>query len=521
MIRRGFLPAGTAAFMTVLMVVCAAAAEAQPTVEDLLDRMPAETVQDMAAASEDLIGLGPEAIRAVCGMLVPPGEGDDVNARYLLSGLAKHVSPGDAEEARLMVSEAFLEALDAAEDPEVKAFLIRQVQVCGGSEAAGALRPYLDDDCLVEPAAQALLAIRGEAAAEALESAFEGAEGPRAVTLIQALGELRVTGTADQIVPFAASDDRDTRLVAYQALAEMGVAQALEPLRQAYESAGPYERAKVISYGLTYTRRLAEAGDTGTANAILDVLMMDEQASVRSAALATLVDIGSPSAQALLLAAMDDPSLEYRSAALNLAGNFPSVEATRQWIARMHDVSPEVRAEIIAMLGNRGDNTAAEVLARQILAEDKVVRMAAIPAATKLTGRRAVAPMLERLRAGAEEDEIEAIKTWLLQVPGRQLVKACAHALEQTPTEARIALLDVLKQRHAQTERRAIFTQARADDERVRVAALDALTTTAQPEDIPRVVELVIEAPSDAEKTAARGVLILLARESPRRLFNA
>ncbi|MEA3365385.1 MAG: HEAT repeat domain-containing protein, partial [Candidatus Hydrogenedentes bacterium] len=521
MIRRELSPASRTAVLAVLAVFCAAAVFAQPTVEQLLGKMPGQSTQDMATASQELVHLGPDAVKNVCAMLVPPGGGDDVNARFLLSGLAKHVSRGDAEEARAMVSGAFLQAIEAAEEPEVKAFLIRQVQVCGGAEAVDALGKYLSDERLVEPAAQALLAIRTENVVSAFKAAFEGAEGPRAVTLIKALGELRVADMADKIVPFTASDNRETRLVAYQALAEIGVPQALEPLRKAYETGAPYEKAKAISYGLTYAKHLAEADDMETATAILDALMADEQPNVRSAALSTLVAIGSPSAQNLLLAAMDDPSLEYRAAALQLTSEFPSEETTRQWMAKMDQVSPEVQAEIIIMLGNRGDKVASDTLTRQILSEEKVVRMAAIDAATKLTGSRAVAPMLERLRKGAEEDEIEAIKSALLRAPGRQVVKACAQALDKTPPEARIALLGVLKQRHAEIARREVFAQTKAEDEAVRLAAIDALSTVAKPGDVSRVVDLVVEAPSEAEKAAARTVLVTLAGEKPRRLLNA
>ena len=271
MIRRGLLLAGKAALVAVLAFVCAAPASAQPTVEELLGRMPAQTIQDMAAAGQDLIALGPDAIKAVCAMLVPPGAGDDPNARFLLSGLAKHVSRGGAAEARAMVSGAFAGALAAAADPEVKTFLINQFQVCGGAETVDALLKYLGDEQLAEPATQALLAIRTDNVVPALKAAFEGAEGARAVTLIKALGELRVTDMAGKVVPFAASENRETRLAAYQALAEMGAPQDLGALRNVYESAPPYEKAKVVSYGLAYARRLAEAGDMQAAKVAVSI----------------------------------------------------------------------------------------------------------------------------------------------------------------------------------------------------------------------------------------------------------
>jgi len=520
MIRRGFSPAGRTAFAAALALVCAAAAFGQPAIEELLGKMPAESSQEIVAVSQSLIALGPEAIQGVCATLVPSG-GDDVNARFLLSGLADYVSRGDVEEARAMVSGALIQALGAAEDPYVKTFLMSMLQVCGRAEAVDALAGYLGDDVLVEPATRALLTIRTENVAPALKAAFEGAQGARAVTLMKALGELRQADVADKIVPFTRSADRETRLVAYQALVEMGAPLDLDAMGEAYEAARPYEKAKLASYGLTYARRLAEAGNMEAAYTICDYLRSHGQVNVRSAALATLIDIGHPSAQSLLLAAMDDPDLAYRAAALKFAARFPSTEATREWLNRMKDASPEVQAEIITMLGARGDNTASNTLARQILAEDKVVRLAAIDATTLLAGSRAVSPMLHRLSDGAEDDEIQAIQSALLRIPGRQVVKACGQALNKTPAPARIALLGVLKQRRGETVRREVFVQAGDSNEAVRLAALDALLTVARPEDIPRVVDLVTGASTDQEKEAGRAALVVLASQKPGPLLNA
>ncbi|MGI6461409.1 MAG: family 16 glycoside hydrolase [Candidatus Hydrogenedentales bacterium] len=520
MIRRGFSPAGKMAFAAALALVCAATAFGQPAIEELLGKMPAESSQEIVAVSQSLIALGPEAIQGVCATLLPSG-GDDVNARFLLSGLADHVSRGDAEEARAMVSGAFIQALGAAEDPNVKTFLMSMLQVCGSAEAVDALAGYLGDEVFVEPATQALLTIRTENVAPALKAAFEGAQGARAVTLMKALGELRQADAADKIVPFTRAEDRETRLVAYQALAEMGASLDLEPMGQAYEAAPPYEKAKLASYGLNFARRWAEAGNMEAAHAICDYLRSHGQVTVRSAALATLIDIGHPSAQSLLLAAMDEPDPAYRAAALKFAARFPSTQATREWLTRMKDVTPEVQAEIITMLGARGDNTASNTLARQILADDKVVRLAAMDATTLLAGSRAVAPMLHRLINGAEDDEIQTIQSALLRVPGRQVVKACGQALHKTPAPARIALLDVLKQRRGEIVRREVFVQTEDSHEAVRLAALDALLTVARPEDIPRVVDLVIGASTDQEKEAGRAVLVVLASQKPAPLLNA
>ena len=72
MIRRGFSPAGKTAFAAALALLCAAAAFGQPTIQELLGQMPAQTTQDLVAASQSLIAPGRKPFKASARRLCRP-----------------------------------------------------------------------------------------------------------------------------------------------------------------------------------------------------------------------------------------------------------------------------------------------------------------------------------------------------------------------------------------------------------------------------------------------------------------
>lgn len=238
----------------------AAAGEAPPPAADLVARMPSD--EGIPPAQEDLaaiVKLGPDAVKDIAQLLVPQGKGDDAKARFALNGLAFHVTRPGAEAERKVVAEALVDALDAANDAEVKAFLMSMLQLTGKDEAVPALAKFLGDADLCEPATRALERIGTAAADEALAKA---SPPPRARPSgrSSALGERRVKAAVGAILPHAASGDATVRRLALYALANIGDPAAEGVLAKAAQAGAGYERAHATFLYLKFAGRLAEAG---------------------------------------------------------------------------------------------------------------------------------------------------------------------------------------------------------------------------------------------------------------------
>ena len=374
------------------------------------------------------------------------------------------------------------------------AFLLSQLQAAGKKESIRPLAGYLVDETLAGPAAAALQTIGGPEAARALLKSLDAAPLTARSAIIKALGELRSREAVKKILRFAESSDEGLRRTALFALANIGDPAAGPVLAKTRVAASFRERSEAPSLYLLYARRLAESGKTSealsAARAALDSYVRPEESHLAAEALALIVSALGERALPDLLRAMDSPRLDFRGAALALAPSIPGSGATARWVEKAAQCGPEVRAEITEMLGRRGDVSALPFVRESLLSRDKVVRLAAIPAAARLGGE-AVLPDLLRLVGPADEDEAAALRTVLLGYRAGLVVPECVRNLDSTPLPGKVVLIEVLGEKGARQEIDRVFVLAQDPEPAVRSAAIGALANLAEEKDLPRLVSML------------------------------
>jgi hypothetical protein len=216
---------------------------------------------------DDVLLGGRDFIVGLVALLKDPDDGSDYRPRYLLHGLAQYLGRPGKESPRAIFAQALVTQLGGERPKSVQGFVIRQLQVIGGPEAAGALGSLLGDPDLFEYAAQALLAIRTGAAAQ-FRKAFPSLEGPPRLTTIQALGVLADRDSSPGLKKAATDPDREIRLAAVWALARIGDPGASETVLKASDAEPGYERIKAASAALLFAENLLAAGRKADAQAV-------------------------------------------------------------------------------------------------------------------------------------------------------------------------------------------------------------------------------------------------------------
>lgn len=469
---------------------------AKSEVQALVERFPAQNTQARQSLASQIIAMGSEGILEVCRLLVPPGTGDDTNARYALSAMATYVSLEGGEKARVLYAKTLIKSLERQKDREVQAFLIRQLQRAGKNESVKALKRYLDDKKLCEPATQALLAIGTQEAEKVLLKALGKATGENRVTIIKALGELKSQKATKKILSFATDKNDELRQVARFALANIGDPLAEKAVSTISLEAPSFERTRAPSVYLLYAQRLSESGHKMKAANICRNLIAKytapQEGNIPCTALSLLVDAVGANAFKDLIQAMGSPNRELRARALELADRIPGEEATAKWIELLEDTPPDVQAQIIAMLGRRGDVTAVPVLREKLRSHRKAIKLASISAAARLGGEEVFSDILSLLRTD-QLDEIMAIKQALLGYPSPLLVPESVKMLDKVPIPSRVALIEILSERHAKDHVDVLFEKSESQNEPVRRAALAGLANLAGPQDLPRLIGMLVE----------------------------
>ena len=506
-------------WLTISLSLCAIWAPAQASdlttqVNELVAKFPAPSNQVRNDTAAALLALGHDGVVKVTDLIKPDRDrGKDVKARFAVNALAFYAGRPAGQAHRSLLANCFLQAAKKTPDTSVKAFFIRQLRFVVTDQGLDQLALYLNDKQLADPATQCLIEIGNDKAAAAVLAALDKAPDTVHATLIRALGEMQVADAAGKLRKFAAHADREMRLTALTALAQIGDTDALAPIRQASQSQDRYESAKAKSLTLLCARRAAENGKKRAALKVCnDIIKKHKQdPAYRSAALTLLVDLRpDKKTLATLLDAMDSGNAHYQAAALELAGKFTGAKATKRWAKKLKSVDAPAKVLIIRMLGQRGDKTAAPALKAALAADDLALRLAATDALASLTGRDALQPLLQRLAAKPQPAEIDTVKRTLLWLPGDDVSEQIAKALPDLTPEARVAMLQVISSRPGGALSKAVLAQASADETAVQVAAFKAMRFVGSPQDLPGMIDVYAKTGSQSARAAMASITAIL-----------
>jgi HEAT repeat protein len=238
---------------------------------------------------------GRESLLGVIDLLAAPGEGDDVKARYALRCVGVLVGGLEDRRHREEFTAALASQLGGDRPKPVQAFLCEELQFAGTATAVPALGKLLLDEELCDAAAMALSAI-GTGAGEQYRAALPKAKGRCRLVIVQNLGVVRDTASAESLRSALDDSDREVRLAAGWALARMGDAGAVDRLVAATASEG-WERIQATKHCLLLAEALAAAGKKDLAAKIYGHLKSSRTEAheryVREAAERGLAAIGS------------------------------------------------------------------------------------------------------------------------------------------------------------------------------------------------------------------------------------
>jgi HEAT repeat protein len=506
-------------FSAVVVGAAAGAPGASPSptqISLILVKFPAQGPAQKNALAAEIFGLGEAGIREVCRRLCPPGLADDSLARYALEAAGTYaMRPGGGIDRGLYVR-GVLNALQSASDSEVKIFLIGRLQQSGGPECLDPLSRLLSDRKLVEPAVQALLAIRAPGTDKTLIKALGHSEGSDTAKLLKALGELRSREAIGRVVPYASSQDAKIREAALFAVANIGDPRTEFLLNRIDIASSPREKANAASRYLLFARSLFESGRRDDALRVSRSLLAKctgpGESQVRSAALTLLTRVLGKDAVPDLIEAMDSPDPAFRARALDLAPDIGAQEATERWIAKASEVPPEAHGQIIRMLGRRGDPAALDLIRDGLRSDIRAVRIAAIEAAARLAGDD-IAPDLAPLWKSADEEEAGALKKAFLGFPVEKAVPGVVKAFETASPQAKASIIKILGERGAKDHAGIILAAVGNEDKDIRKEALTALEAVVREEDLPQSINLLRSAKEPNEIVFLQNALVASAQQ--------
>lgn len=477
-------------------------------VADVLAQMPTKDLAHRDKAMKEIVNMGEAGFQKLTSLLTPLGTGDDTAVRFALNSFSRYASQFGKCKERAFAEENLLKALKAEKDVEVKTYLMNQLNLVAGAKTVEAVKAYLTDEKLAEPATQTILSIGCPKTSEVFLAALPKAEGKVKMTLIRALGELKCKKAVSQITPFVSAECAAMQKTALTALANIGAAESYKTMLKAAGSFD-YEASNAAESFIEYTNRLGANGELDlmkkACKAIIKANTAADKLHNASSALSIYAKYLGYEATPLLLDAVDNSDKAFRYSVLNIAEKLGGIADTRKWIAKAKDVAPEIQADIISMLGRRGCGLATDYVTSCLASDAKTVRVEAIIALGNLEGQKSVPTIIEHFAAGKD---YKTSKTVLNQHLDKNHLYAVAEKVDAVSGATRSQLIEVIAAKAGTQYFSTILKSTSAQNNKEKAAAFKALKNVSAYDNVDELLTLLFKVSDETEVTETQMAIV-------------
>jgi len=465
-------------------------------VEDLLARLPANGIHYTDKLMEDMLLLGEYGIKQICDQIVPGGTGDDTRPRFAVESFTRFLSAKGKEKERDIWEKICISYATGKENPGVKDFFMKQLQLIGGVLSVEAVKVYLDSKELCDPALGVITAVGGLSAENILAESLKSKELPCAASVMNTLASLNSDIAVNEYISWSKSADVNVRASAYNALAWSGSPPAYPVLSNAAKVIYyKWERTGATQSLLNYAIAVGKKGDVKTMEKICRLIIAkcnDENTlQYKTEALHTIVSFQGIEAMGSVFQAAASPLGQYRSAAIMMTLEIPGKEVTQKWIAYFPKASPEAKPEIITMFGIRADDAALPLVTKSLSDQDLNVRKEAAEAVVRIGGSETVNSLIDYMLLFASESDQEAAKSALITAAGSDKMSILIPVLKDGNPAARKTAIEILAWTKGNRYFSEVLPYTSSTDEAVKAAAFKALASLADPANQDKLIDLL------------------------------
>jgi HEAT repeat protein len=390
---------------------------------------------------------------------------------------------------------------------DAKGWICGVLRQIGTEQAVAPVAALLADEDVSVRACIAMQSLPGPKADEALREAAAKLPTELKATVLQSIGARGDRKAVAAIAPLANDKDAGVASAALIALGKIGSTEARDALQKASVPAEmKITQAQAL---LLCAHSLTAEGKNSDAAAICSgVLKAGESFAVKVAALRGLVVSDKVQGAAAVSAALKDKDRRMQMSALQCLADTADGEILGKVLADLGSLDPEQQA---FLLGLAQDKAVLPAAVKALQSEHAAVRTAAIKAVGRVGGAAEVPALLALCGKGDADGKDALAALGALKDPKAD--EALAGLLTNPAAATRVSALELLKARNATKSVPEILTAAGDAEESVRTAAFDALAALAGADRYQALVQLMLDARSDGERTAAEKAVIATARK--------
>ncbi|HUW19953.1 MAG TPA: ThuA domain-containing protein [Sedimentisphaerales bacterium] len=427
-------------------------------------------------------------------------------------------SASDSPAKLKQIEKRFLEFLHSDATPPGKQFICRKLSVIGSDQSVPTLAAMLTEKATspIEPADMARYALEripGSAADKALRDALDKTSGKVKVGIINSLGERGDKEAADQLSSLLSDSDEQIAEAALSALGKIGGRKAARVLLGAKSQLKPELQLALADACLTCADKFLAERDTRSAVRIYRQLYgAGGPSAIRAAALRGMVAAMPQRAGRVVIGALKGDNDEIRAVAIGLLREIQGKEVMEAAIAELPNLPVKGQVQLLSALADRGERSALDAAVNAAKSSDTDVRIAAFGALAVL-GDASNVDLLVQAAANAEGAEQQAARGALYRLRGSGVDSKILANIPQAAPEVKIELIRSIGERNVIAGIDTLLKTAQAPQEEVRIESLKVLRVVADEKHLPALVDLLVKAQSEAERSEAENTVVAVARK--------
>lgn len=368
-------------------------------VADALNQLPAADAGLYNQLMGEIAATGSEGVEMIAGMLKPAAEGvNNSPMEYALNGVAWYVTAEGNEALRDAVRTGLRNAADKCGDEANKAFLLTVLERCATAEDAGYFASLLGDEYQGDFAARALATLPGTEETVLSLMQEQNANGLSRARLAHVAAYKDIEGAEDILLMWAAEGGEEAEMVEInRALASCGTAKSVKPLGAAAKAVDyAFEATDAYASYVALLTKLAQTDPAAALKAAKKLMKASPKVNVRSAGLEIVARVEGAGVLPMLEKAMKDDNREYRVGALRLADDFADDAVYARFAAMIPSLEGAAKADVLNWLGTAHAASQIDAVAAAMNEADAEVAAAAVAAASKIGGDKALAALVAK-----------------------------------------------------------------------------------------------------------------------------
>jgi len=223
-------------------------------------------------------------------------------------------------------------------------------------------------------------------------------------------------------------------------------------------------------------------------------------------------DQGNQDIVRIVIDALKSNDPEMQSGVMGIVRSIPGPEFTKSLVQELPKLSTTGQVQLLSALGDRADATALPAVIEAGKSQEESVRVAALRAVGQLGGVADI-PLLAERAAATKGAEQKAAREGLYRLRGPEVDAAILKNLLSAQPGVKAELIDAIGERNIAGAIEALLKTGKDEDRKVRLESFRVLKIVAKPQDMPALVNLLLETKNEPDRGEAEKMVAAVAHK--------